>query len=85
MTMTKPIIKTTYREYLVLGDRLKRLHVILMKLSIETCKRDGKRSKAAENIRIAMKGLDTARSLLEDDFFRDYPECAGIDVFYGDR
>jgi DNA helicase IV len=73
--------KPTYREYKLVADRLKRLNDDVSVLYKEKAEREGK--KAIKSLYIGMMGLDTARNMLEENFFRDYPEYADTHVFYG--
>lgn len=78
--------KFTAEEYEGIGAALLVIRSFLMNLDVQAFNRYTKQNKPALKIRTAIKSIDQARSLFEDQMFIDYPNMEGnesLKVFYG--
>lgn len=73
----------TLEEYKEIGERFKHLDDLLGELIIMVGKK-GKLKYGDKIFKVSWK-LNDIRSDLENEMFKDYPEEATIDYFYGER
>lgn len=74
---TKP--KMTYEEHVQFGRMLKDMRLMLCK----ACNEGGVRSRESRAALSMEKKLDQVRSVFEGPLYRNYPDKANFEVYYG--
>lgn len=75
---TKP--KMTYEEHVQFGRMLKDMNRMLLK----PCNEGGVSSREARVARSLMKKIYNVRSVFEGPLYRNYPDKANFEVYYGE-
>lgn len=78
--------KPTFEDYEKMGQKFKEVHDAIVELHMLVSKKIGKTKtdKLCDFWRFDKK-FQRLRSEVEEMMFRDYPDKARLDIFYGDR
>jgi hypothetical protein len=75
----KPKPKMTYEEHVQFGRMLKDIRLMLFK----ACNEGGVSSREARAAQSMEKKLNQVQSIFEGPLFRNYPDKANFEVYYG--